>query len=82
MKAYKCDICEEFYYDPDADDRDYQITKWTLLQGLTGQTGKYIPLDICPDCYASLRDWMKMRKVAMTGKEVCDGKDEALSYTD
>lgn len=82
MKACKCDICEEFYYDPDEDDRDYRVAKWNWVKGALGQTGSYIPLDICPDCYASLRDWMKMQKVAMTGKEVPDGTNEALSYTD
>ena len=72
MKAYKCDICEEFY--SEEDDRDYQVTKWNWLPGLAGLKGSYEPLDICPDCYADLRDWMKMRKVVMTGKEVSDGE--------
>lgn len=68
MKAYKCDICEEFYCDEDEDDRDYQITKWNWLPGLSGLKGSYEPLDLCPDCYAAFLDGMKMRKVAMTGK--------------
>ena len=66
MKAYKCDICEQFYCDED--DRNYQVTKWNWLPGLAGLKGSYEPLDLCPDCYADFLAGMKMRKVAMTGK--------------
>lgn len=68
MKAYKCDICGEFYCEPEEDDRDYRVLKWNWVQGVLGQNGSYAPLDICPDCYAGLLNWMKMRKVAMTGR--------------
>ena len=74
MKAYKCDICEEFYCDPDVDDRDYQVAKWKWVEGFTGLKGSYEPLDICPDCYADFLAGLKIRKVAMTGRAVSDGK--------
>ena len=60
-KAYKCDICGTYFSEEDFDNQDYRLQKWLSLNN-TPSGGTYANVDICPLCYAALRDMIDRRK--------------------